>query len=130
MEMCIGIICACLANFKPFFRRYFPQLLGSTNRSDACPTGFSRTANTSHTAPISGYELQSPKGYRKSGMPQKNREQSCTINESQEDILGDEFLKNMGRTNVEATTPDARPSQKGSFLSDGSNALPVPREEF
>ena len=132
MEVCIGVICACLASLKPFLRHHFPRLLGSSIPSDAFTTTyFSRTANTAPNASISGYELESFKGCQKSGMPQKSKQQSGANNESQEDILGDGYLKDMARTNEEATPPPAAgPSQKGSFRSDRFDVLPVSREEF
>ncbi|KAH8591908.1 hypothetical protein B0O99DRAFT_744136 [Bisporella sp. PMI_857] len=109
MEVCIGVICACLASFKPFLRRHFPRLLGSSVRSDAFRPHFSRTTNTSPNAPISRYELESFKGCQKSGIPPKSKQQSCTNNESQEDILGDGYLKDIAKTNGEATALDAGP---------------------
>ncbi|KAH8704330.1 hypothetical protein GQ44DRAFT_34828 [Phaeosphaeriaceae sp. PMI808] len=124
VELFIGIICACLASFKPFLRRHCPRLLGTSNRSGAFTTKLSRTSNTAPNAPPSGYELESSKGFRKSSKPQKCREQPYTINESQEDIF------RVARTNEEAIKSDARPSQKGSFLSDRSNVPPVSHGEF
>ncbi|KAH8595300.1 hypothetical protein B0O99DRAFT_572012 [Bisporella sp. PMI_857] len=130
MEVCIGVICACLASFKPFLRRHFPRLLGSSVRSDAFRTHFSRTTNTAPNASISRYELESFKGCRKSGIPSKSKQQSCTNNESQEDILGDGYLKNIARANGEATALDAGPLQEGSFRSGRIDVLPVSREGF
>ncbi|KAH8660810.1 hypothetical protein BGZ60DRAFT_530816 [Tricladium varicosporioides] len=121
LELCVGVMCACLACLKPFFRRHFPRLLSSSNRSNVFN---SRAANPTSNGPISGYVLESSKGWRKSGVAQKSKEQSSTINESQEDILRDGYLKDTARAN-EATISDARSSQKGSFLSDRENALPV-----
>ncbi|KAH6700564.1 hypothetical protein BKA61DRAFT_681673 [Leptodontidium sp. MPI-SDFR-AT-0119] len=130
LEDCIGIICACLATFKPFFRRHFPGLLGSSDHSDVYRTSFRGTANPAPNAPISSYELEPSKGCRKSSIPQKSREQSCTTNESQEDILGNRFLKDVARTNVEGTTTGTGPLQTGSFISNRSIILPVSPEEI
>lgn len=91
---------------------------------------FIRTANTTPNVSIREYEFESFKKCQKSGIPQKSKQQSCASNESQDNILGDGYLKDIARMNEKAVTPDAGPSQKGSFRSDRSDIPPASREEF
>jgi hypothetical protein len=92
--MCVGIICACLPNFKPFLRRHFPKVLGSSYHSDAFTPHFSRrTANTIPDTLTQEYELKTCAGCRKSVIAQKKDQQTGTNNESQEDILGDGYSR-------------------------------------
>ncbi|KAH8591910.1 hypothetical protein B0O99DRAFT_718424 [Bisporella sp. PMI_857] len=85
MEMCIGVICACLPTFKPFLRRHFPKLIGSSYHSETYgPYSGKRTTNTVPTTSTGGYELDSREGRWKSGLLRTNKQQTVTHNESQE----------------------------------------------
>jgi hypothetical protein len=76
------------------------------------------------------YELDLCDGHRKSSILRKSKQQTCTNNESQEDILRDESSKGIAGED-EVTITDARPfSQKGSLGSDRSNIPPASRTEF
>ncbi|CZR66008.1 uncharacterized protein PAC_15908 [Phialocephala subalpina] len=131
-EVFVGIICACLSSFKPFLRRHFPKMIGSSYHSTAITAQFStNAANTIPRTLTDEYELDLRDGHRKTGIPRKSKRQTCTDNDSQEDILGDGFPKGMSGGNEVTITPDARPfSQKGSLGSDRSNIPPVSRKEF
>jgi hypothetical protein len=80
---------------------------------------------------IDEYELDSGDGHKKSGIPRKSKQQTCTDNESQEDILGDGSPKGISRGTEATITSDTEPfSQKGSFGSDRFNIPPVSRKGF
>ncbi|KAH9216512.1 hypothetical protein DL95DRAFT_407493 [Leptodontidium sp. 2 PMI_412] len=130
VEVYVGIICACLISFKPFLRRHFPRLIGSSNRSGDFRARFSRTASVIPKTSISGYELESREGHRKSGIPRKSKQQTGTDNDSQEDILGDGYPKDTSKR-IEVATSEVGPlSQTGSFRSNRSGIPPTSREEF
>jgi hypothetical protein len=64
-------------------------------------------------------------------MPRKSKQQTCTDNESQEDILRDGYRKDvLGGNEVNIISDAGLLSQKGSFGSDCPNIPPVSRKEF
>ncbi|KAH9204897.1 hypothetical protein DL95DRAFT_376665 [Leptodontidium sp. 2 PMI_412] len=130
LEVYIGIICACLSSFKPFLRRHFPKVIGSSYYVPPTATPFSRNAaNTLPRTLTDQYELGLSDGH-KSGIPRKSKQQTCPDNESQEDILGDGFPEGMSRENEAKITSDCELfSQKGRFRSDCTGVPPASREE-
>lgn len=141
----MGIICTCVPSLKPFFRRYFPKVLGSTNASGVTSHASRHASRRTHHAlantSLGGHELVSYERSRNSAaclaMPRKAKQQigTCTStkNESQEDILGDGQRKDVSEsTNAAAASSDIGPlpSKTGSFWSDQTGVVPVSREEF
>ncbi|KAH6719554.1 hypothetical protein BKA61DRAFT_714166 [Leptodontidium sp. MPI-SDFR-AT-0119] len=117
-------------SFKPFLRRHFPKVIGSSYYALPIATPLSRNAaNTFPRTLTDQYELGLCDGH-KSGIPRKSKQQTCPDNESQEDILGDGFPEGMSRGNEAKITSDCELfSQKGSFRSDRSGVPPACREE-
>ncbi|KAH6712105.1 hypothetical protein BKA61DRAFT_486494 [Leptodontidium sp. MPI-SDFR-AT-0119] len=105
IEVYVGIICSCLITFKPFLRHHFPGLLGTSSWSVAHTSQFSkRAANTLLNTSTAGHELESCKGLQKSRIPRKSKQQTDTDTESQEDILRDEYMKDISSGNQVATS--------------------------
>ncbi|KAH6714832.1 hypothetical protein BKA61DRAFT_343667 [Leptodontidium sp. MPI-SDFR-AT-0119] len=119
VEVFVGIICACFSSFKPFLRRHFPKVIGSSYHSTAITTpSNTKTANTLPRTLTEEYDLGLYDGHRKSGIPRKIKQQTCTDNESQEDILRDGFSEGTSRADeVNITSKAGSFSQKGSFRS-------------
>ncbi|KAH6704201.1 hypothetical protein BKA61DRAFT_493526 [Leptodontidium sp. MPI-SDFR-AT-0119] len=117
IELYVGIICACISSFKPFLRRHFPKVIGSSDHSTVVTTPFNtKTAKTLPRTLTDEYELDLCDRHRKSGIPRKTKQQTYPDNESQEDILGDGFPEGISRGKEVNITSGGGPfSQKGSF---------------
>ncbi|KAH6704130.1 hypothetical protein BKA61DRAFT_183176 [Leptodontidium sp. MPI-SDFR-AT-0119] len=134
LELDIGIICACLSSFKPFLRRHFPKVIGSSYSAPPITATFG--ANAANNLPrtlTDQYELGLCDRHKRS-IPRESKQQTSPDNESQKDILGDGFPEGMLRGNEAKITPDCelfsqKDSQKGSVQSDCSGVPPASREE-